>query len=280
MVDDEWRKQRSIGLGNVTVPTAAMVGGNFQGYTYQTVSNGAPVTLPVTIYDPATGDANGFGKTAFANNTIPSARIASQSTALLKYLGTSASAPTYTCGSSSCSPNSNYSYGTSGPQNRQGLAVRGDYYQSVKSQFAFRYSSGKEDIKSTGLLGSGSKIITNYYQYMGSNTWTFTPHIVNEARLGYSHFFNSTGLLSAFTTDVVDAINIPGLKGGDPSTWGIPSMAWQAGPTGTTKPIWSGFGDQGGDGPYVVTDPTWQIVDNLSWISGKHSLRLGFEYNR
>ena len=115
---------------------------------------------------------------------------------------------------------------------------------------------------------------------MGSNTWTFSPHLVNEARFGYTNFFNSTGLLSAFTTDVVDGINIPGLKGGDPSTWGIPSMGWQSGPSGTTKPIWSGFGDQGGDGPYVVTDPTWQIVDNVSWILGKHSLRIGFEYNR
>src|SRR5665213_4114404 len=280
MVDDEWRKIRTIGLGNATVPTAAMVGGNFQGYTYQTVVSGNPTTVPVTIYDPATADANGMGKTPFANNTIPAGRIAPQSTALLKYLGSSATAPTYTCTSTSCSANSNYTYGTSGPQNRQGLTVRGDFIQSVRSQWAFRYSSGKEDILSTGLLGSGSKIITNYYQYTGSNTFTITPHIVNEARFGYSHFYNSTGLVSAFTTDVVDTLNIPGLKGGDPSTWGIPSMGWQTGPTGTTKPIWSGFGDQGGDGPYVVTDPTWQIVDNFGWVRGKHSLRIGFEYNR
>ncbi len=47
-----------------------------------------------------------------------------------------------------------------------------------------------------------------------------------------------------------------------------------------TKDIWSGFGDRGGDGPYVVTDPTWQIVDNLGWVRGKHSFRVGFEYNR
>ena len=29
-----------------------------------------------------------------------------------------------------------------------------------------------------------------------------------------------------------------------------------------------------------MTDPTWQIVDNISWIKGKHSMRFGFEYNR
>jgi hypothetical protein len=264
MIDDEWRKVRSTNQGQAVVPTSAQAGGNLQGFT--TAAFGA-----VTIYDPATGDANGFGKTPFPNNTIPSGRIAAQSTALLKYLGTSTAPST---------GNNNYSYTTMQPQNRQGLTVRGDYYQSEKSQYAFRYSSGKEDIVSTGLLGAGSKIITNYYQYMGSNTWTFTPHILNEARFGYSHFFNSTGLLSAFTNDVVTALNIPGLKGGDPSTWGIPAMSWQAGPTGTTPPIWTNFGDLGGDGPYVVTDPTWQIVDNVSWVKGKHSLRIGFEYNR
>src|ERR1035441_2496072 len=143
MIDDEWRKVRSTNQGQAVVPTSAQAGGNLQGFT--TAAFGA-----VTIYDPATGDANGFGKTPFPNNTIPSGRIAAQSTALLKYLGTSTAPST---------GNNNYSYTTMQPQNRQGLTVRGDYSQSEKSQYAFRYSSGKEDIISTGLLGAGSKII-------------------------------------------------------------------------------------------------------------------------
>jgi hypothetical protein len=274
MVDDEWRKTRSTGQGSAVVPTAAMAGGNFQGYT-------GPTGSPITIYDPATGDANGLGKTQFMcngqANVICANRIAPQSTALLAYLGTSATLPTY---NASGAANANYSYTTMSPQNRQSLTVRGDYIQSQRSQFAFRYSSGTENIITTGLLGAGSKIVTNYYQYMGSNTWTLTPHVVNEARFGYTHFFNSLGLLSVYTNDVVDSIKIPGLGGGDPSTWGIPAMSFNSGPTGTTKNIWTSFGDLGGDGPYVVTDPTWQIVDNVSWVKGKHDLRFGFEYNR
>jgi hypothetical protein len=272
MVDDEWRKIRQSGHSFVTVPSSEIAGGNFQGFT-------TAAGVPVTIYDPATGDANGLGKTPFPNNTIPSGRIAPQSTALLKYFGTSET-PFYSNGSVA----SNYEYTTTGPQDRQGLAVRGDYIQSQKSQYAFRYSSGNETILSTGLLGAGSKIFTQYYQYMGSNTWTFTPHIVNEARFGYSHFFNSLGLLSAYTNDVVDSIGIPGLKGGAASTWGIPAVTLESGPAGTTPSIWAGgssggFGDLGGDGPYVVTDPTTSVVDNISWVRGKHSLRFGFEWN-
>ncbi len=268
MVDDEWRKIRTIGQGSATIPSPDIASGNFQGFTDK---NGNPVT----IYDPSTGDANGLGKTPFLNNMIPSGEITSQSKALLKYLGTS-STPFYSGGKVVA----NYAYTTSGPQDRQGLAVRGDYILSQKSQFAFRYSSGNEDILQTAFMGAGSKIFTQYYQYMGSNTWTFSPAVVNEARFGYSHFFNSLGLLSAYTNDVVDAIGIPGLKGGAASTWGIPDMAFSQGPAGTTPAIWQEIGDIGGDGPYVVTDPTWQIVDNLSWVKGKHSFRFGFEYNR
>ncbi|HEV2324440.1 MAG TPA: carboxypeptidase-like regulatory domain-containing protein [Terracidiphilus sp.] len=268
MVDDEWRKIRSVSQGNATVPSPAIASGDFSGFT-----NAAGT--PVTIYDPATGDANGLGRTPFPNNKIDPGRISPQSAALLKYLGTSTK-PFYANGKVV----SNYAYGTMAPQNRQSLTVRGDYTLSQRSQFAFRYSSGDEDITSTGLLGAGSKIITNYSQYMGSNTWIFSPTIVNEARFGYSHFFNSLGLLSAYTNNVVDAIGIPGLKGGAPSTWGIPDLAFSQGPQGTTPAIWQEIGDIGGDGPYVVTDPTWQIVDNLSWVKGKHSMRFGFEYNR
>ncbi len=175
----------------------------------------------------------------------------------------------------------NYAYTTTGPQDRQGLTVRGDYIQSQKSQYAFRYSSGNENILSTGLLGAGSKIVTNYYQYMGSNTWTFTPHIVNEARFGYTHFFNSLGLLSAYTNDVVDAVGIPGLKGGDPSTWGIPDVAFNSGPTGTTK-SYLGPGGWGSRRGWPLRCDRSYLADRRQPLlgEGQASLRFGFEYNR
>ena len=287
MVNDEWYRSRSSNPNAAAVvPTPAIASGNFQGFSYQYEDpSGTVHTVPVTIYDPVT-------HAPFQNNTIPSNRIASQSTALLKYLGAAASAPTYNCPATApkvntnCSAVPNYHYSTVNPVNRQTLTVRGDYNQSAKSQFSFRYSSGNEDTENTGLLGAGSKLITNYYQYMGSFTHTFSPSLVNEARFGYSNFYNSQGLLSAFTNDVVDKIGIPGLAGGDPATWGIPDMAFGSAPgtvglgTGSTPSIWQEIGDIGGDGPYVIKDPTWQIVDNVTWVKGRHSLRLGFEYNR
>ena len=61
MVDDEWRKIRQTNLGSATLPSPAIAGGDFTGFT--TAAGAA-----VTIYDPATGDANGFGKTQISCN--------------------------------------------------------------------------------------------------------------------------------------------------------------------------------------------------------------------
>ena len=297
MVDDEWYRSRASNPNaTATVPTPQMAAGNFQGYSYNWEDTAGVVhSQPVTIYDPANPGV------AFTNNTIPSGSIKSQSTALLNYLGTAPGGGSgqnqyqWNCPTSApksntnCSAIPNYHYSTLNNANRQTLTVRGDYNMSQKSQLSFRYSSGNENTIGTGLLGAGSKLITQDYQYMGSHTYTFSPSLVNEVRFGYSHFFNSQALLSAYTNDVVDKIGIPGLSGGNPATWGIPAMSFNSGSgngitnglgVGTTPSIYAGIGDLGGDGPYVITDPIWQIVDNVTWVKGKHSLRLGFEYSR
>jgi len=48
--------------------------------------------------------------------------------------------------------------------------------------------------------------------------------VVSETRFGYTRFYNSVGTLLAFQRNVVDELGIPGLKGGDPVSWGIPSI--------------------------------------------------------
>ncbi len=67
-------------------------------------------------------------------------------------------------------------------------------------------------------------MLTNFEQYAVSNTRTFTPNTVNEARYGYTRFFNSIGRFLANDRNVVDEIGIPGLKGGPPVQWGIPNV--------------------------------------------------------
>jgi hypothetical protein len=243
MSNYEALRRRQNFLATYSVPTPAMFKGDFSELSGTT-----------TIYDPIT-------KLPFDGNKIPTDRLDPISLKLLKYYNSS-TLPGLT---------NNYTQFNSSPLNRDGFVLRLDYNQSPKSQWMGRYNWGDENQSTQGLNRTGTKVLTNYEQYTGSNTWTLTPHLVNEARFGYSRFYNSIGTLLAFDTDVVSDIGIPGQKSGAPVTWGIPSVGF----SGT----FFGLGDNT-EGPYANDNNTLQLVEKLSWIHGKHALRFGFEYNR
>ena len=106
--------------------------------------------------------------------------------------------------------------------------------------------------------------MTNLEQYMGSNTRVFSPTVVSETRFGYTRFYNSVGTLLAFQRNVVDELGIPGLKGGDPVSWGIPSI-------GIAN--YNGIGD-GTDGPFENKNSTLQFLNNTSVTQGQALLPL------
>jgi hypothetical protein len=242
MANDEWLVQRQTLPTTYSVPTAAMFGGDFSG-------------LGTTLYDPTT-------KAPLTGNVIPASSINPISKALLKYYN-SATLPGLT---------NNYVQDNASPLNRDGFVLRMDFVESAKSQWSGRYSWGDETQSNQTINISGTKILTNYEQYMGSNTRIITPNIVNEARFGYSRFYNSIGTLSAFSTDVVGSLKLPNLASGLPVTWGIPNV-------GLTGDGFAGFGDST-EGPYENKNNTAQFIDNISWNKGKHSFKFGFEYDR
>src|SRR5213594_269959 len=242
MANYEALRRRQNFLSTYSVPTPAMFTGDFS-------------ELSTTIYDPIT-------KQPFPGNKIPRDRLDPLSLKLLKYYN-SATLPGLT---------NNYVKFNSWPRDRDGFVLRLDYNESSKSQWMGRYSWGDENQTTQELNRSGTKVITNYEQYTASNTRTFTPNLVNEARFGYSRFYNFIGTLLAFDTDVVSAVGIPGQKSVAPVTWGIPAVTFSG--TG-----FQALGD-GTEGPYASDNNTLQLVDKLSWIHGKHNFRLGFEYNR
>jgi hypothetical protein len=242
MSNYEALRRRQSSLSTYSVPSAAMFGGDFS-------------ELSTPIYDPLT-------KQPFPGNKIPGSRLDPISLKFLKYYN-SASLPGLV---------NNYVQDSSSPLNRDGFILRLDYNESSGSQWMGRYTWGDENQSTQGINLSGQKILTNYEQYVGSNTRALTPHLVNEARFGYSRFFNSLGTLLAFNTNVVSDIGIPGQNPGAPVTWGIPNIAFNG--TGFT-----GIGDTN-DGPFANDNNTLQFVDKVSWVHGKHTFAFGFEYDR
>jgi hypothetical protein len=236
------RRRQSV-LNTFTVPTTKMFGGDF--------SELLPSTI---IYDPNTGQP-------FAGNIIPTNRLDPISVKFLKYYN-----------SASVLGTNNFAQTSSQPFNRDGFVLRLDFIESAKSQWMGRYNWGDENTSTQGLNLAGTKVLTNYEQYTGSNTRTITSNLVNDARFGYTRFFNSLGTLSAGSLDVISAIGIPNQKPGAPITWGIPNVVFNGGG-------FTGIGDAN-DGPFANDNNTLQFVDKLSWIHGKHTFGFGGEYNR
>jgi len=243
MINYEGLRRRQSVLNTFTVPTTRMFGGDF--------SELLPSTI---IYDPTTG-------LPFPGNIIPSNRLDPISLKFLKYYNSASTLGT-----------NNFAQTSSQPLNRDGFVLRMDFAESSKSQWMGRYNWGDENTSTQNLNLAGTKVLTHYKQYTGSNTRTLTSNLVNDLRFGYTSFFNSLGTLSAGSLDVVSEIGIPNQNPGAEITWGIPNVAFNGGG-------FTGIGDAN-DGPFAIDNNTLQIVEKLSWVHGKHTFGFGGEYNR
>ncbi|MBL0158761.1 MAG: TonB-dependent receptor [Bryobacterales bacterium] len=258
MTNYEWFRQRRNVQAVSSVPTGAMQGGNFTDVV--TTPNASLRTQG--IYDPRTRAIVGGVNTAqpFAGNLIPSTRLHPTSKQLLEFM------PLPNLPNADIRNNLVQSQGR--PINRDQFVGRFDFVESSKSQWSGRYSWGDENQSNEALKLNGTKLVTNFSQYMASNTRVFSPTTVNEARYGYTRFYNTNGTELAFTRDVVGELKVPGLAGGPPVQWGVPNVSLQG--------VYAGFGNDS-EGPYENTNSSWQIVDNLSIIRGKHSIKIGGE---
>jgi hypothetical protein len=236
---------------NVQIPYSVATEKMFRGDFSEQLIPGNPATY---IYDPNTGQP-------FPGNIIPTNRLDPISLKFLKYYNT---------------PNvpgtNSFEQTSSQPFDRYGFVLRFDFVESTKSQWMGRYNWGDETTSTQALNAAGSKILTNYKQWAVSNTRTLSSNLVNEARFGYTSFFNSLGTLSAGNNDVVAEIGIPNQKSGDPITWGIPNVVFQG--RGLTA-----IGDAN-DGPFAIDNSYMQFFEKLSWVHGKHTFSFGGEFSR
>lgn len=236
------RRRQSV-LNTFTVPTNRMFAGDFSELLPSTV-----------IYDPNTG-------LPFVNNVIPTNRLDPISLKLLRYYNSAPALGT-----------NNFAQTSNQPFDRNGYVMRFDFVESDKSQWMGRYNWGDDVTSTQGLNAAGSKVLTNYKQWAVSNTRTITPNLVNEARFGYTSFFNSLGTLSAGVKDVIAEIGIPNQKSGDSITWGIPNIVFNG--AGFTA-----IGDAN-DGPFKNDNNYMQFFNKVSWVRGKHTFGFGGEFNR
>jgi hypothetical protein len=247
----EGYRDRKQSQQNYSLPLAAWRTGDFSSYSG-------------VLYDPATCTVASSSAprtcSAFPGNRIPANRIHPISVKLLEFYPEPNAAGTDATGTVN-----NYT----GIQNRvidkDQFTQRFDFVQSSSSTWMGRYSHSRDDEISPALKLNGTKLVNRIHQAMVGNTRTLSPTVVNEFRFGYNSFYNTFGRELAFVRDVTSELGIPGMAAIPDAAWGIPSI----GISGL-----SGFGDST-EGPYTNRNKVFEIIDNVSWIKGRHSFKVG-----
>ncbi len=104
-----------------------------------------------------------------------------------------------------------------------------------------------------------------------SDTFTITPHLVNEARFGFTDVNTQVN----FAIAGAQALSQLQLSGVDisqhPLTHAFPTFNFNAG---------TGFTPIGRDKTGLTQSKTTQVSDNVSYVLGKHTLKAGFDLRR
>jgi hypothetical protein len=238
-----------------TVPTVLQR----QGIFTEAISGRVPL-----IYDPATTTSNGAGgftRTQFANNTIPSGRFDSVAQTLLQRYPLPTAAGTA----------NNFRRTASEVVDQDQLDVRLDHRRGNDQIFG-RLSSFREQFDPVTPLPEGSGVTTgtlgpqrtrasafaSSYQRVLSDSW------LNELRVG-----DTRRSVTRSATRLSSAAS--GLVPGIPSTAQFPD----------TLPTFQIAGyQQLGSPANTATDfgtSVTQIADSLSWVKGRHAVKMGFD---
>ena len=239
-----------------SVPTEEWRTGNFSGFQ--------------TIYDPQTTTQNPdgtFTRQPFANNQISPTRFDPVAVNLINLFP----APNVPGSIATSGVANNYLSNPSSPDQTNQFDIRMDHKISDSDSIFGRVSYANRTLTPPGAipppLDSASFTSGNFLNYSRavaiSETHIFTPRLVNELRLGYNRNqserlqFNSDQNLSA-------QYGIPGIPFSS-NNGGLPSFEISD---------LTSFGSSEYQ-PTVEYQNVYQIIETLSWVTGRHTLKFG-----
>jgi hypothetical protein len=133
-------------------------------------------------------------------------------------------------------------------------------------------AGGSGDTTYNPLMGPFSTS-SDLWNVAGSYNWIIKPTLINEFRMGYSRANFNYGFPQATQGDSISAnLGINGLPGSPKNgLGGVPVFYIGDFLGGQTNP----YGH-----PRVNRNGVFEIGDSLSWITGRHSVKTGFEFRR
>ncbi|MBI3693626.1 MAG: carboxypeptidase regulatory-like domain-containing protein [Acidobacteria bacterium] len=253
MSNFEELRDRTTTQTSASVATTAMRNGDFSGQGR-------------ILYDPLSRayNANGIAVSAtpFSGNVVPPARLNPVSLKLLEFY------PAQTVPGNNLVRN--FTRNAQAPTDSDQFNQRIDWIENSKSSWFGRFSWGSDlQLPAATFLTDSQRIATTVRQGMLSNTRILNTSTVNEARFAWNQFNNDLVGYFANTRDVEAGLAIPGLFAASPLAYGVPAIGLGGGI--------SGFG---GVTPWVTRDDTFQFMDNLSIVRGRHTIKIGAEIRR
>ncbi len=172
----------------------------------------------------------------------------------------------------------NYSGSSLGNLTTNQELFRVDYYASSKDQLFAHYIYAKRDFPNRDLNPSfsftGNYPISNFdTQYIH----TFAPNLLNELRVGFD-LENVSQLSTRTNTDfTIESLGIEGMKVGGPN--GRPLTKSEEGFPLLNISGYIGIGDDLA-ASNLDNSRTYQFVDNLTWVKGRHTLKFGTDVRK
>lgn len=259
--------------------------------TFCDLSDYIGVTGGGLIYDPATGNSSGAGRTQFAGNLIPNSRLSPAAVNILNALP----APQLS------SLTNNFVGSGSGPYSQNSFDTRIDYAATSTISVFGRFSLDYFSLSGKGLLGTmggpgdgggsiapglaGSSTTHNYSLSTGV-TKTFSSSLLADFRFGWFKYNPVTAKPDGGTP--MTNFGIPGANTSDPKTAGLGFFSLGGDPivgqgcaanNGGAGCMISSFGDGLGPArcncPLTESEQQVQFVTNWTKMKGNHQLKFG-----
>jgi len=266
--DAELKRQRQSNTQIVNLPSSQMRGGDFSTFYG---ANGEVIP----IFDPATGNPDGTGRTQFPGNVIPQNRLDPIAQKILALLPA-------TPASNGNAYSNNYIASASTKFDPAQYTARVDDYLSDKTRMFARYIILRSNLSAPGVYGIAGGpsagaggvggISTGNNQDLSANiTHLFSSHLLFDARFGYSHY-GITARQPDANTQLDDQVGLTGINNGSIDQGGL-SIISIGGP-GTLQMS----GGATCNCPLDETMNYYQYVANLAWIAGSHTVKFGTDF--
>lgn len=257
---EDWRYIRTTNVVSST-PIDSWRGGDFSNYFDNT---GKLIPIYNTLTTRANPGGSGAVRDVFPNNIIPPALLDKTTLAFLRYYPL----PNRTA-TNSFSQVNNFLGTVKENRDMQQHTVKVDHRFNDKNSVYARYLQYRHytDGANNGSVPWPDPLVRARYDqlqnknFVINDTQTFTPTLLNEARVSLSRsYFPFTA--ASFGQDIPRALGLPTSIPGDT----IPSLS------GT------GFANFGATTVGIRGSLSWQFFDMMTWVKGSHTIKIGYDH--